>query len=162
MKYMSTLLAVRDMEKSKQFYTKILDLAVVSDFGDNVLLTGGIALQTVATWVAFLQRKEEDIFFANHASELYFEENDIDIFMESLQRQEIRYVHPLFEHRWGQRVVRFYDPDGHIIEVGENMAMVVQRFLQKGLSIEETALRMEVSLEYVRACIRKCENDSGF
>ena len=62
MKYMSTLLAVRDMEKSKRFYTKILGLAVVSDFGDNIVLTGGIALQTVATWVAFLQKKEEDIF----------------------------------------------------------------------------------------------------
>ena len=89
MKYMSTLLAVRDMEKSKRFYTKILGLAVVSDFGDNVLLTGGIALQTVATWVAFLQKKEEDISFANHASELYFEENDIDLFMELLQRHDL-------------------------------------------------------------------------
>jgi len=27
----------------------------------------------------------------------------------------------LMEHSWGQRVVRFYDPDGNLIEVGTPM-----------------------------------------
>lgn len=27
-------------------------------------------------------------------------------------------VNELMEHRWGQKVVRFYDPDGNLIEVG--------------------------------------------
>ena len=54
------------------------------------------------------------------------------------------------EHRWGQRVVRFYDPDRHIIEVGENLAAVCRRFLDSGLTPEQTAERMDVSLEYVR------------
>lgn len=55
-------------------------------------------------------------------------------------------MHPLKEHIWGQRVIRFYDPDGHIIEVGEDMAMVAQRFLAQGMSAEAIALRMQVPL----------------
>ena len=47
-----------------------------------------------------------------------FEEEDLDAFCEHLKQFDIFYVHPLFEHRWGQRVVRFYDPDGNLIEVG--------------------------------------------
>jgi hypothetical protein len=66
---------------------------------------------------------------------------------------EIEYIHKLFEQSWGQRVVRFYDPDKHIIEVGENMNTVVRRFINSGLSIEETAARMDVPVDYVRSCL---------
>ncbi|NOV61327.1 hypothetical protein B0H39_000243 [Clostridium beijerinckii] len=60
----------------------------------------------------------------------------------------------MVEHSWGQRVVRFYDPDKHIIEVGENMVMVVKRFLNSGLSIEETAIRMDVPVDYIESCLK--------
>ena len=50
------------------------------------------------------------------------------------------------EHGWGQRVVRFYDPDGHLIEVGEQMKRVVGRFLSAGMSMEQAAERMDVSM----------------
>ena len=55
----------------------------------------------------------------------------------------IEYVHPVYEHRWGQRVVRFYDPDFHIMEVGEDLKTVCRRFLDSGLILEETARRMD-------------------
>ena len=50
------------------------------------------------------------------------------------------------EAEWGQRSIRFYDLDGHIIEVGENMKMVVKRFLDSGMSMAETSKRMGVSV----------------
>ena len=59
----------------------------------------------------------------------------------------------MLEHSWGQRVIRFYDPDKHIVEVGENIIMVVRRFLNSGLSIEDTAIRMEVPIDYVKSCL---------
>ena len=31
---------------------------------------------------------------------------------------DVQYVNKLMTHSWGQRVVRFYDPDGNLIEVG--------------------------------------------
>ena len=59
----------------------------------------------------------------------------------------------MLQHSWGQRVIRFYDPDKHIVEVGENIIMVVRRFLNSGLSIEDTAIRMDVPIDYVKSCL---------
>ena len=154
MKYTCTLIAVRNIEKAKQFYHDVLGLEILVDFEANVTLTGGIALQTADTWKGFIHKQDEEIVFGNNACELYFEEEDMDSFVAKLNIMEgIEYVHPLFEHSWGQRVVRFYDLDKHIIEVGETMIMVVRRFINTGLSIEETATRMDVPVDYVRSCL---------
>ena len=153
MKYTSTLIAVADMEISKQFYHDVLGLEIVADFGDNVTLDGGIALQTMNTWKTFI--RTDNVVLPNNAGELYFEEEDMDTFCDHLKKFDICYVHPLFEHRWGQRVVRFYDPDKHIIEVGEKLDAVILRFMENGLSAEETAVRMDIPFDFVRACLNK-------
>ena len=151
MKYVSTLIAVQDMERSKRFYHDVLGLNVVSDFGANAVLDGGIALQTLDSWREFIGR--QDVAFSHHAGELYFEEADMDRFLARLQSFEIFYVHPPMEHRWGQRVVRFYDPDRHIVEVGEDMVMVVRRFADSGMAPEAVARRMDVPLDYIQSCL---------
>ena len=154
MKFTSTLIAVSDLEKSKKFYHDVLGLDIISDFGANVTLTGGVVLQTLETWKQFINKNEEQIIFKNNSMELYFEEDDMDKFIEKLNKfKDIVFVHELIEHSWGQRVVRFYDPDMHVIEVGENIKMVVKRFIQSGLSIEETAVRMDVSVEFINSCL---------
>ncbi len=153
MKYISTLIAVSDMKKSKQFYHDVLGMKVVADFGANVTLDGGLVMQTMDTWKSFI--RTDKVVLPNNAGELYFEEEDLDAFLENLKQFDICYVHPLFEHRWGQRVVRFYDPDRHIIEVGEKLDTVILRFMEQGLSAEETAIRMDIPLDFVTACLEK-------
>ena len=153
MKYTSTLIAVSDMEKSRQFYQDVLGMKVVADFGANVTLDGGLVLQTLDTWMSFI--RTDNVVLPHNAGELYFEEEDMDAFCERLKRLDVNYVHPLFEHRWGQRVVRFYDPDGHIIEVGEKLDAVILRFMEQGLSAEETAVRMDIPVDFVTACLKK-------
>ena len=133
MKYKSTLIAVSDMEKSRQFYHDVLGMNVVADFGANVTLDGGLVMQTMDTWKSFI--RTDKVLLPNNAGELYFEEEDLDAFLENLKQFDICYVHPLFEHRWGQRVVRFYDPDRHIIEVGEKLNTVILRFMEQGRSV---------------------------
>lgn len=152
MELKNPLLAVADMERSLAFYETVLDLRVVLDFGANKTLTGGLCLQTLDTWRSFLGT--DQVAFGGNDAEIYFEEDRFDAFAERLSTLPIQYVHPVKEHRWGQRVVRFYDPDRHIIEVGENLAAVCRRFLDSGLTPEQTAERMDVSLEYVRECLR--------
>ncbi|WP_458397199.1 VOC family protein [Anaerotignum sp.] len=153
MKFKNPLLVVSDMEKAKKFYKDVLNLRVIMDFGANVTLTGGLCLQTKETWMGFIDAKEEDIIFGGNNAEIYFEEDDFDAFAEKLKGiDDIDYVHPVIEHRWGQRVVRFYDPDRHIIEVGENMKFVCRRFLDSGMTEEEVAVRMDVPMKFVQAC----------
>ena len=147
MKFMNPLLAVSDMERSVSFYKTVLGLDKIADFGANVTLNGGVALQTQETWAQFIET--DALTWNGKVSELYFEEDDFDTFAERLRGQDIRYVHPVKEHAWGQRVVRFYDPDGHIIEVGENIQSVCRRFADSGMTPEQIAVRMDVPPEAV-------------
>lgn len=155
MKFSNPMIVVSNMEKSKKFYYEVLGLEVVVDFGANVTLTGGIALQTKDTWLSFICKQNDKIAFGGNVGELYFEEDDFDSFIQKINTiSDINYVHHMIEHSWGQRVIRFYDPDKHIIEVGENMVMVVKRFLNSGLSLEETAIRMDVPVDYIESCLK--------
>ncbi|MGG7177347.1 VOC family protein [Clostridium paraputrificum] len=154
MKFLNPMIVVSNMEISKLFYYEVLGLEVIVDFGANVTLTGGIGLQTKDTWTSFINKDDKEIVFGGNSTELYFEENDFDGFIKRISYMDrIRYIHPIKEHSWGQRVIRLYDPDQHIIEIGENMITVVRRFLDSGLSIEETAIRMDVSVDYVKLVI---------
>ena len=152
MKYVCTLISVKDMEISKKFYHDVLGLEVISDLGANVTLTGGFALQTMDTWQEFIVHKE--VSLQNNAAELVFEEREMDAFLEHLKSFGIKYVHNIVEHSWGQRVIRFYDPDYHIIEVGEDMEMVVKRFIATGMTEVQVAERMNVPLEYVQGYLK--------
>ena len=76
MKYVSTLISVKDMEVSKKFYHDVLGLEVISDLGANVTLTGGFALQRMDTWQYFIANKEVSLH--NNAIELVFEEKEFE------------------------------------------------------------------------------------
>ena len=152
MKLKNHMLAVRDMERTVDFYKKVLGLHVIMDFGANKTLTGGLALQTEETYREFIGADE--IAFGGKDFEIYFEEDDFDRFAKRLETLDIEYVHPVVEHAWGQRVVRFYDPDRHIVEVGENMKAVCRRFLDQGMTPEQVAGRMDVPVKFVNACMR--------
>ncbi|PWL51187.1 MAG: glyoxalase [Clostridiales bacterium] len=152
MKYNCPVLVVTDMDKTVEFYKKVLGLRVTTDFGANKTLTGGLALQTIETYKDFIGTNH--ISFGGNDFEVYFEEEDFDQFAEKLKECAVEYVHPVKEHRWGQRVVRFYDPDKHIIEVGENMEAVCRRFLNAGMTPQQVAERMDVPVDFVNACMR--------
>lgn len=147
MKYNCPMIVVSDMEKTLEFYKNVLGLDVIQDFGANKTLTGGISLQTEETYKEFIGK--EKISYGGDNFELYFEEDEIDAFFEKLKEFNVELVHPVQEHSWGQRAVRFYDPDRNIIEVGESLQAVCSRFAASGMNADEIAVRMDVPLEMV-------------
>ena len=120
MKLKNVLIVVKDIEKSRQFYHDLFGIDLVLDNDGNMILTEGLVLQDEKIWRSFLDR---DIVPKSNSCELYFEEQDIESFIEKLERlyPTIEYVNHLMTHSWGQRVVRFYDLDGNLIEVGTPM-----------------------------------------
>ena len=152
MKLKNSMLVVSDIDKSIEFYKNVLGLHVIMDFGANKTLTGGLVLQTAETWKDFIGYDE--VLFGGNSSEIYFEENDFDKFTERIKKYDIEYVHPVKEHSWGQKVVRIYDPDKHIIEIGESIKVVCKRFLDKGMTPEQVAKKMDVPMKFVSACMR--------
>jgi len=115
--YKGVLIAVTDCNKSLKFYNDMFGLSLIRDNDGNMELTDNIFLQEIGYWEKFTQK---NVIPRNNSSELYFEEADIDAFVKKLETlyPETEYVNRLMTHSWGQRVVRFYDPDGNLIEVG--------------------------------------------
>ena len=120
MKLKNILIVVKDIEKSRKFYHDLFGLDLVLDNDGNMILTEGLVLQVEKIWKRFLDR---DIIPKSNSCELYFEERDIESFIEKLERlyPTIEYINPLMTHSWGQRIIRFYDLDGNLIEVGTPM-----------------------------------------
>lgn len=154
MKFCSPLLVVTNMERSRAFYREVFGLRVISDFGANITFTGGLSLQTKESWENFIHKPADEIMFGGNDAEMYFEEDNLDAFLVRLDGLEgIEYVHPLQEHGWGQRAVRIYDPDGHIIEIGESMRVVCKRFLDEGMTPEQVAERTQMPERFIRNCM---------
>lgn len=117
MKLKNVLIVVKDIERSRQFYQDLFGLEMILDNEGNMILTEGLVLQEAKCWKEFLGK---EIISENNSCELYFEEEDIEGFAERLENYypEVKYVNKFMTHSWGQTVIRFYDPDGNLIEVG--------------------------------------------
>jgi len=162
MKLKNVLIVVKDIERSKKFYRDLFGLEMVLDNDGNMILTEGLVLQEEKYWKAFLGR---DIIPENNASELYFEEPDIEGFIDRLEKYfpEVKYVNRLMTHSWGQKVIRFYDPDGNLYLQDEKNwerftgRRIVQQSNQTELYFEEPEIdsfvkkleRLYPDIEYV-------------
>ena len=154
MKFICPLIVVDDIEISRRFYENVLNQNVKYDFGENVTFEGDFSIHLKSHFLELLNLSSNDITQKSNNSELYFEEDNLDGLLEKLKEYgSLEYIHGIKEQPWGQRVIRFYDPDMHIVEVGESMESVARRFLSKGFSIEETAIRISMPEEFVKQCL---------
>ena len=146
MKHVCMLISVADINAARKFYEDLFGIEVFQDYGRNIAFTCGLALQQDFDWLVDLSK--EKVLKKSNNAEIVFEEQDFDGFLNKLREYpDIEYLGEVIEHSWGQRVIRFYDLDGHIIEVGEDMKMVIQRFLDTGMAMEEISVKMDVSIE---------------
>lgn len=146
----NVLLVVSNIEESKKFYSELFGLKVVMDFGENVILTEGLALQEKPLWETFIAR---GVRFGGNDGELYFEENNINSFLKKIDSSDfdVEFIDRCREHEWGQRVIRFYDPDRHIIEVGEDMYYVARKYLHEGMNPEQVAKKTQMPLTVIES-----------
>ncbi|MBN3368689.1 glyoxalase [Clostridium botulinum] len=145
MKYICTVISVADINAAIKFYEELFGLEVYQDYGKNIAFTCGLALQQDFDWLVGIPK--ESVLKKPNNAELVFEEQDFDGFLNKLKEYpDIEYLGEVIEHSWGQRVIRFYDLDRHLIEVGEDMKMVVRRFLNTGMTMQEVSKRMGVSI----------------
>lgn len=148
MEFKIALLAVRSVDVSKKFYGELFDQRVVLDLGKNVTFSGGFGIQEDFAWLTNIE--VNSVVEKSHNMELYFEVDDFDDFIVKLEYYgNVEYVHRPKKYDWQQRVVRIYDPDHHIIEIGESMTVIAKRYLEQGYSIQETARIIQHPIEFV-------------
>lgn len=116
MQLKNVLIIVDDMEESIRFYKEIFGLQVIVKQEGNVILSEGLVLQDAKLWADVI---EGDIIPFNNTTELYFEDNDVEGLADKLASNNIfvRVQTELTELAGGQKMMRFYDPSGNLIEV---------------------------------------------
>lgn len=152
LKLVSSVIFVKDMQKSRSLYEGVLGQKVLMDHGPNVGFEGGFALwqSDHAGQIIFGDVPAENTGSNHTQAELYFETPQLDEAFQKISNCGVDIIHPLREQPWGQRVFRFYDFDRHIIELGEPMPAVIFRYLGQGLSVEEIAGKTFMPVDIVR------------
>jgi len=153
MKYICPLLTVNDIITSRDFYENLLGQTVKVDFGENVSFEGDFAIHLKTHFQNLINNKP--INNGTNNVELYFEDDEIENIVEKLKSKNVDFVHELREQPWRQKVVRFYDPDKYIIELGESMEHVAYRLHLEGKTDEDIATITYLPMDCVKESIEK-------
>jgi len=150
-KFQGSVIFVKDIKVSRRFYEELLGQKVMVDFGQVVGFEGGFSIWQVdhAYSILFDTQADKSSVLGHRNLELCFEDSEIHTIWERISSKNVKLVHTLREQPWGQLVFRFYDPDEHIVEIGEPIPVFVSRFLAQGMSVEEVAERTSVPKEAV-------------
>ena len=152
MKYICPLLVVRDLKLSRRFYEELLDQKVKADFGENLTFEGDFAIHLKEHWSKLIDNKK--VSFGTNNAEIYFEHDDVEAIASRLRIAGVDFVHPMREQPWRQKVVRIYDPDRHIIEIGESMEHLCLRLLKEGKSPEEVSRITYMPMKFVQVLMQ--------
>jgi catechol 2,3-dioxygenase-like lactoylglutathione lyase family enzyme len=152
LKNCSTALFVKNIEVSKMFYIDILGMTVDLDFGKNVIFKNGFAIWEIQDNHIIPSKLGLDKISDTKINrfELYFETKKLPEIYENLKKNNIKFLHEIHEEPWGQQTIRFFDPDNHLIEIGESMRQFVSRFYNQGLTVEQVSARTSVPVEEVK------------
>ena len=159
LKRCSAALFVEDIETSKKFYIGLLGMAIDLDFGKNVIFKNGFAIweiqnnHIIPTSLGLDKISDSGI----NRFELYFETENLPDIFNTLKSENVIFLHQIHEEPWGQHTIRFFDPDNHLIEIGESMRQFVSRFYYQGLTIEQISQKTSVPIETIKNLIKTNE-----
>jgi len=149
LKFKNILLSTRDLKKSLEFYTKIFGEEIEKDLDGSIILKSGIVLQE--NFHKLLSKQKKEIKYRSYDHELYYEVDDFENFINKLSDfNEVIYVNKPLLTPWNQKIVRIFDPDYHIIEIGESMRSIAIRLSHDKKTPEEIAFLIHFPLETIK------------
>jgi catechol 2,3-dioxygenase-like lactoylglutathione lyase family enzyme len=151
-KFCSSILLVNRIKASREFYEEILNQTVEIDHGECIGFVGGFSIWQIEHAYEIMAKDFSGSLVGNGNGhfELYFESDDLDDLHKKLTAKKVEFVHDIIEQPWGQRVFRVYDPDKHMVELGEPMTAVIKRYLGQGMTPIEVAKRTSMPFEIVQ------------
>lgn len=137
LKFVAPLIVVENIALSRIFYEQMLGQTVKFDFGEDVQFEGDFSIHLRTHYQSLLGGEDAyPVTRKAHWGELFFETDELEAVQQRLSAANVKLVHPVREEPWGQRVIRLYDPDGHVIEIGESLEAVARRFHRDGQTAE--------------------------
>ncbi|HDP67021.1 MAG TPA: glyoxalase/bleomycin resistance/dioxygenase family protein [Candidatus Marinimicrobia bacterium] len=153
MKFICPLIVVDDIKKSRHLYENILGQTVKKDFGENVIFAGDFAIHQRDHFQALIGNRE--IIKKSNSFELYFEHDELPEIVGKIKALDLELVHDIVAQPWQQLVVRFYDYDKNLIEVGERLEHVAFRLFRNNYSMDKICQITHLSKEAVENAIKE-------
>lgn len=155
LKNCTPVLFVKDASKSRDFYAGLLGLTIVADFGGlNIIFKEGLAVWQIMDGNMITEKLgRSNIENSQNTSrfEIVLETDNIDVVNKKLKENNVKLLHEINTEVWGQRTIRFYDPDGHLIEVGEAIPVFLKKiYEEEGKNVEATAKRTYMPEDAIR------------
>lgn len=152
MKFICPLITVSSIEVARNFYENVLDQKVKYDFEQNVTFHGDFSIHLKSHFCELIDHKE--ISSGGNNFELYFEYDDVGKMIHRLKDANVVFVHDIREQPWRQKVVRFYDPDKNIIEIGESMEFLAFRLHKEGMALNDIIKQIGMPEKFVITSIK--------
>jgi len=121
-KFANTIVFVKDIEVSKQFYTDVVGLDMLDDYGTIVFFEGRFVIHNAQSITHTIFKQDDPAAHEPQGRKnilIYLESDSLEETYEQIKDAGARIIHGIEKQAWGQRVCRFYDPDGHMVEIGE-------------------------------------------
>ena len=148
MKFKHALLLVSDINRSRMFYTGLLKQKIIHDFGNHITFEGGLAIHKAEHYQKMTGKTFARLPKDYHCA-VYFETHDIIKDYDAMVKADVTILHPIEIQPWNQQVFRCFDPDNHLIEIGESMEQVIIRLRDMGKDISEIIKMTHLSQDYV-------------
>jgi catechol 2,3-dioxygenase-like lactoylglutathione lyase family enzyme len=120
--HVETIVFVSDIASSTAFYSDVLGQPIKHDYGQIVMFEHGFSIHDGPNLLENTYKKPGA--FPNGPQgkdnlDIYFETDDLEGALAAVVESGAEIIHPIEVQPWGQRVFRFHDPDGHIVEIGD-------------------------------------------
>lgn len=118
------ILIVDDLERALRFYTEVLGLSLGHRSGDYAQLDTGATRLGLYTRNAMAKTLGFSLQPPAHDApgfEIGFKVPDVDAAYAELVAREVSSVTPPTTRPWGQRIAYIRDPDGHLIELAQDL-----------------------------------------
>jgi catechol 2,3-dioxygenase-like lactoylglutathione lyase family enzyme len=150
-KFTGMLVVVEDIARSRAFYEHVLGQRPLMDFGANVEYEGHFSIHLKSLHQETIG--DRPILTKPNDTELYFEAEELEALQQRLQQHGVEFVHELREQPWGTLSMRFYDPDGHLLEIGEPMDVTARRLHRSGITVEQIIQKTGLPQDYILAAL---------
>ncbi len=118
----STIVFVKDIQKSRDFYHGVLGLNILEEHPTIIFFERHFVIHDAQAIHNTIFKHESKQHAQNQGTKnflVYFETDNILKAFEKIQANGNEIIHGIEKQEWGQHVFRFYDYDNHVVEVGE-------------------------------------------
>lgn len=118
-RFRNGILLVKDIQVSKHFYQEVLGLKVVQDYDTFIMFQDNFSIHTADLFYEYINKPYHGEKMGRDNVDCYFTTPELETVQSRLKEQGVEFIHEIRLHAWGEKVIRIYDPDGHILEIGD-------------------------------------------